>query len=74
MDPNDDKAFIKMLREHEYILVYGVPDPKNYREKCSYADKYKGIKEPKCNCRTCWKIYLEKNYNKDEKSNTSSSL
>lgn len=61
-----DEDFLRILRENEYILMYGVPDPKNIKKKCSYAEKYKGIKEPTCNCQTCWKKYLEVNYSKDE--------
>ncbi len=28
-------------------------------EKCSYADKYKGTRAPKCGCLACWNIYAD---------------
>ena len=28
------------------------------RLKCSYAAKYKGIRQPKCGCIECWDIYM----------------
>lgn len=31
------------------------------REKCPYADKYKGIRKPTCCCRACMKIWEDKN-------------
>lgn len=42
----------------------------NKKVKCSYADKYKGIKEPTCGCLTCENIFLKKqNEQKDIKLN-----
>lgn len=29
------------------------------KEKCSYADRYMGIYEPKCGCRTCYLKWKE---------------
>lgn len=28
-------------------------------EKCSYADQYKGLIEPKCGCDACWQKWCD---------------
>lgn len=27
--------------------------------KCSYAERYMGVREPKCGCAACWIKYLD---------------
>lgn len=29
------------------------------RDKCGYADAYKGMREPTCGCLACWGKWLE---------------
>lgn len=31
--------------------------PRIWRERCTYAGEYKGIRPPKCGCATCWEIW-----------------
>lgn len=42
-----------------YLAVVMTQLRKRILRKCSYADQYKGLIEPKCGCAACWKIYLK---------------
>lgn len=35
------------------------------REKCTYADKYKGIVMPTCGCRMCWDRWREQQLSRE---------